>query len=208
MRLPRLDVLIGDVLKVQMASETHVAGGATETSPLAVSSSVVHRMRIFMRLQDGKERDVLFANAKIGVREGHHVAIALAKPPASAMRPVLLANLSTGQREEYREAFADVVRQKIVHARLRAGAAALVLSVGYYLFAHLFQPDGDHLWPAIGIGLLGFGALWGVFAAIDAVVLPRQEKQLMERLRAEIEGRIAIAERKPAPSPSLEAGPA
>jgi hypothetical protein len=208
MRLPRLDVLIGDVVKVQMATETHVAGGATDTAPLAVSSSVVHRMRIFLRQKDGKERDVQFANAKLGVREGHHIAIALAKPLGGAMRPVTLVNLTTGQREEYQDAFRAVVRQKIIHARLRAGAAGLILGVGFFLFAHLFQPEGDHLWPAIGIGLLGFGALWGVFAAVDAVVLPRQERQLIERLRAEIEGRIAIAERKPAPAQSLEAGPA
>jgi hypothetical protein len=208
MRLPRLDVLIGDVVKVQMATETHVAGGATETMPLAVSSSVVHRMRIFLRQKDGKERDVQFANAKLGVREGHHIAIALAKPPGAAMRPVMLANLTTGQREDYQDAFRAVARQKIIHARLRAGAAGLVLGVGFFLFAHLFQPGGDHVWPAIGIGLMGFGALWGIFAAIDAVILPRQEKQLIDRLRAEIEGRIAIAERKSAPPQSLEAGPA
>jgi hypothetical protein len=207
MRLPRLDVLIGDVVKVQLSNETHVAGGATETAPLQVRSSVVHRMRVFVRLKDGKERDLVFANAKIGVREGHHVAIALAKPPGEAMRAVALANLTTGEREEYREAFAAAARQKIVHARLRAGAAGFVLGVGYFLFAHLFQPDGQHVLPAIAVALAGFGALWGLFAAIDAVVLPRQEKQLIERLRAEIEGRIAIAERKPAP-PTLDAGPA
>ncbi len=207
MRLPRLDVLIGDVVKVQLSNETHVAGSASETAPLQVRSSVVHRMRVFVRLKDGKERDIVFANAKIGVREGHHVAIALAKPPGEGLRPVLIANLTTGQREEYPEAFAAAVRQETVQARLRAGAAGLILGVGFFLFAHLFQPNGQHILPAIAVTLGGFGALWGLFAAIDAVLLPREEKQLTDRLRAEIEGRIAIAERKPAP-PTLDAGPA
>jgi hypothetical protein len=195
MRLPKLDVLIGHVLKVQLSTETHVAGQASETMPLSVRSSVVNRMRVFLRTAEGKERDVALANATIGVREGHHLAIALAKPPGAQMQPVMMVNLTTGQREEFREAFTAAARQKIIDARWRAGAAALILGVGFYLFAHLFQPQGEHALSALAIAALGFGGLWGIFAAGDAMVLPRQEKALIERLKAEIEGRIAIAER-------------
>jgi hypothetical protein len=122
MRLPKLDVLIGHVVKVQLSTETHVAGQASETAPLSVRSSVVNRMRVFVRTAEGKERDVVLANSTIGVREGHHLAIALAKPPGQHMLAVTLINLTTGQREEFRDAFAAAVRQKIVDARRRGGA--------------------------------------------------------------------------------------
>jgi hypothetical protein len=192
MRLPRLDIVTGEVVKVQLTTETHVSGGAPHAqTAVKVHSRVINRMRFFIKRQDGKETDFSFANTTVGVREGHRVSVVLAKGPGRApLKPILLHNHSTGQREEMREAFAEAVRQETIPSRWRAAIGAVVMFLVFWAVAAFVKPEDQHVWMALLVGALAFPVLWAGFAGWDAIVLPGRERMIADRIRGEIDGRI------------------
>lgn len=205
MRLPKLDIITGDVVNVQLTTETHVAGsqaaarGKRGGGGLQLSSRVLNRMRVFL-MTDGKERDFTFTNSTVGIREGHRVSIVRAGAP-NARDPVLvmLHNHSTGQREEMTGQLRRAVAQKTLSARWRALGAAVVVFVILIALKAFLNTDRLSVASAFIIAGLSFPVIWGVFAGLDSLMLPRQERDLADRLRAEIEGRLKFSEPPPAP---------
>jgi hypothetical protein len=202
MHLPKLEIVTGDVANVQLTSETHIAGGrgGKARDVLDVRSKVINRTRVFLKTADGRERDFAFANTTVGVREGHRLSVVLAKGAGmKAPQVVLLHNHTTGQRDEMDAVLKEAVRQKTFGARWRALAGAVVIFLAYYGATAALNHGQVNPWLAVAIALGMFPILWGVMGGIDAVVLPQRERQLADRLHAEIEGRLRPLEVKPAP---------
>lgn len=192
MHLPKLEIVTGDVVDVQLTSETHIAGGPGKGRDLVdVRSKVINRTRVFLKAADGRERDFAFANTTVGVREGHRISVVLAKGAGmKAAQVVLLHNHTTGQRDEMEAVLKASVRQKTLGARWRALAGAVVIFLAYYGATAAINQGVVNLWLAIAIALGMFPILWLIMGGIDALVLPRRERVLAERLHAEIEGRL------------------
>lgn len=207
MHLPKLEIVTGDVANVQLTSETHIAGaqaaggrGRRGGQTIDVRSRVINRTRVFLKTADGRERDFSFANTTVGVREGHRLSIVLAKGAGmKAAQAVLLHNHTTGQRDEMETVLKDAVRQKTIGARWRAAIGAVVVFLAYYGTMAALNRGEVNLMLAILIAIGVYPILWLVMGGIDALVLPQRERQLADRLHAEIEGRLRPLDLKPEP---------
>jgi hypothetical protein len=203
MNLPRIEIVEGEVVKVQLTSETHVAGRARVQpgSDLLVSSRVINHMRLFIAIDEKTERDFSFTNTTVGIREGHRVAIVRAKPAGPGpWLNIALYNLTTQQREEQIGAFAKAARQQWVQARYRAalwGAGVFVLDllIGPYL-----HPRDHSLKVAVAMGVLAVPVAWLIGALTDAIVLPARQRAAEKALRAAIDERMGQHKDDPAPS--------
>lgn len=197
MRLPKIEIVEGEVVKVQLTSETHVAGRAHVKvgSDVLVSSKVVNHMRLFIAIDEKTERDFKFTNTTVGIREGHRVAIVRAKPAGPGpWLNIALYNLTTQQREEQIGAFAKAARQQWIPARWRAGVWGFGAFVLFWLFsaiAGLKLNGQDHLKVAIAIGVLVVPIAWLIGAITDRIVIPSNQRAAEKALRFAIDEQMA-----------------
>ncbi len=209
-RPARIDVLQGDVTKVQLTSETHVIAGAKGRAP---KSEVVNKMRVFLRERTGgRETDVTFENTTVGVHEGH--AITVGRAFVRGRRgPVLLTlvNESTGQREEFADGMARALRTETFGPRWKAfGLSAAIFLLGWLwnaLFAQQALGVWGGLWPLF-LAFLAYPAFWAGVAGLDGLTRVRSDGAETARIRAEIT-RLSGAPRDVTPSiagPTSEAG--
>ena len=198
MNLPKLEIIEGDAVKVQLTSETHAParGGVKANDKLLVSSKVLNRMRLFIMRADGKEQDFQFVNSTVGVREGNRVAVVRAKPNGPGpWLVVALYNLTTQTREEQIGAFAKAARQQWIGARWRAGmwaagAFALDLLIGKWLHPH------DHsFWIAISFGIVAYPIAWAIGWITDLIVLPERQREAEKALRFAIDEKMSHAKK-------------
>lgn len=197
----KLELIRGEVTKVQFTSETHVAPGKRG------GQQVLNKMRIFLREKtDGKERDFAFTNTTVGVHEGHTIAIARAVLRGS-QPPVLLAliNESTGQRDDSEEGFARAANiSGFFGPRWKAtGLSAALFALGYLISRFIVSPEkgaGTWItWPLF-LAFLAFPIFWGGVALWDRISQGRSGAIEEERLRTEIAARLAGAAAQPSPA--------
>ena len=201
----KLDLIRGEVTKVQFTSETHLTPAGKRAPP---QSRVLNKMRVFLReTAAGPERDFAFTNTTVGVHEGHHIAIARAAV-RGARTPILLAliNESTGQREDSEDGFARAARvDGFFGPRWKAFAMAAALFVlGYLISRFLVSPSKTAAtwisWPLF-LAFLSFPAFWGGVVVWDRFTRGRTGRIEEERLRAEIASRLAPAQPATTPAP-------
>ena len=185
-RPARIDVLQGDVTKVQLTSETHVIAGAKGRAP---KSEIVNKMRVFLRDRaGGRETDVTFASTTVGVHEGHSITVGRAFVRG---RPVLLTlvNESTSQREEFAEGFARALRTETFGPRWKAFGLSVALFVIGYLTSRLGSPEKGAffwvIWPLF-MAFLAYPAFWAGVAGLDGLTRVRSDGAETARIRAEI----------------------
>lgn len=209
-RPARIDVLQGDVTKVQLTSETHVIPGAKGRAP---KNEIVNKMRVFLRDRaGGRETDVTFANTTVGVHEGHSIAVGRAFV-RGRRSPVLLTlvNESTGQREEFADGFARALRTETFGPRWKAfGLSAAIFFLGWLWNALFGQPTPGvwrGLWPLF-LAFLAYPAFWAGVAGLDGLTRVRSDGAETARIRAEI-ARLSGSPRDVTPSiagPTSETG--
>ncbi len=203
----KLELIRGEVTKVQFTSETHPAPGSRRG---AAQNIILNKMRIFLREKtDDKERDFAFTNTTVGVHEGHTIAIARAIV-RGAKAPVLLAliNESTGQRDDSEEGFERAAHvDGFFGPRWKATGLSTVLFVlGYLISRFIVSPDKTAstwiTWPLF-LAFLAFPIFWGGTVLWDRITRGRTGEVEETRLRAEITARLAgpAAPQTPAPVP-------
>lgn len=192
----KLDIVRGEVTKVQFTSETVSARGRGKT---------VNRMRVFLREGAGAaERDFTFTDTTVGVHEGHVVAIARAIVRGQK-GPVLLAliNESTGQRDDSEEGFARAARPYTMFGpRWKAFfMAAGLFVIGYIVSRFFVSPDKTAMtwvgWPLI-LAFLTYPVFWGAAGMWQQMTAGRAVRDGESALRAEIAARLAP--KTPAPA--------
>ena len=200
----KLELIRGEVTKVQFTSETHPAPGGKRGPS---QSRVINRMRVFLREKaGGKERDFSFTDTTVGVHEGHTVAIARAIVRGSKT-PVLLAlvNESTGQRDDCDEGFARAARVGgFFGPRWKAaGMSGVLFLLGYLISRFIVSPEKTAstwiTWPLV-LAFLAFPVFWGGATLWESITNGRSGAVEEERLRAEIAARLT------APSPASGGG--
>lgn len=182
----KLELIRGEVTKVQFTSETHMPAG--KGGP----GRVVNKMRVFLRERnDGRERDFLFSNTTVGVHEGHMICIARALTKGRA--PILLAliNESTGQREESEDGFeaASVLPGFFGPRWKAAGGSAVIFVLGYLISRFIVSPGkGEGWWISwpLMLAFLAFPILWGGIALWDRITMGQTGRIEQQRLRTEI----------------------
>jgi hypothetical protein len=191
----KLELIRGEVTKVQFTSETHPVPGGKRAPP---TNRVVNKMRIFLKEKaDGKERDFAFTNTTVGVHEGHHIAIARAIV-RGAPGPVLLAliNESTGQRDDSEEGFAQAAKiNGFFGPRWKgAGMSAVLFVFGYLISRFITSPErGEGWWISwpLFLSFLAFPVFWAGAALWERMTRGRSGQVEEERLHAEIAARLA-----------------
>lgn len=199
----KLEVIRGEVTKVQFTSETHVVQGR---------SRVVNKMRVFLRESpQAKERDFGFVGSTVGVHEGHHIAIARANVRGEKA-PVLLAliNESTGQREEWEAGFERAARPGgMFGPRWKAfGLSAAFFVLGYLVSRFIMSPEkGATWWVAwpLMLSFLAFPAFWGAILLWDRIQYGRTSRTAIADMHAEIAHRMG-APAAPGPAGGSGAG--
>lgn len=189
----KLELIRGEVTKVQFTSETHPAPGGKSGPAI-----ILNKMRIFLREKDGgQERDFAFTNTTVGVHEGHTIAIARAIV-RGARAPVLLAliNESTGQRDDSEEGFERAGHvDGFFGPRWKAtGLSAVLFVLGYLISRFIVSPDKTSstwiTWPLF-LAFLAFPIFWGGTVLWDRITRGRTGEVEEARLRAEITARLA-----------------
>ncbi len=188
----KLEIIRGEITKVQFTSETAPARGA------AAKPQTVNKTRIFLReTAGGPERDFVFTDTTVGVHEGHTIAIARALARGHK-GPILLAliNESTGQRDESAAGFARAARPYAMFGpRWKAFGLSAALFVAGYLASRFFvSPDKGAgwwiSWPLM-LAFLAFPVFWGLAALWESMTQGRAVRDGEGALRAEIATRLA-----------------
>src|SRR5262245_12294204 len=107
----KLLISAGDVIEVQLTSETVVIEGATRRH--VEPGHITNRMRLFVRELDGSEMKYDFEDTELGVRESQRVAIVRAHlKRAPAPVNMILFNLSSNERDTFEPGLAAYLGHK------------------------------------------------------------------------------------------------
>lgn len=197
----KLMITTGEVLRVQLTSETHMLKSPT---PTGAQSRVVNKMRIFLRdSADGKEKDFTFVNSSVGVREGHRISVVRAQlRHIKAPLLLMLVNHATGQREESENGFTTAMSPKgYFGPRWRAFGLTTILFFLFWAISHFIVRQGSgglmSFFMAFMFSFLTFPVFWGGVVMWDRFTVPKRERVEADRLRAEINGRLAALDAAP-----------
>lgn len=187
----------GDVLEVQLTSETVVIETPHGRRPAAEPGHITNRMRLFVKLTDGKEQKFDFEDTELGVREGQRVAIVRGqRGRAPAPSNLMLFNLSSGERDIFEPAVAAYLERKTwfgppFQAVLWAAAVALI----FWLVSTFIVRQGHgglmSVILAMMFAFLTYPLFWwlcGLWARFSA---RSRFKAARSRLIADVEARVA-----------------
>lgn len=205
----RFQISAGEVIEVQLTSETYVIEGrASPSTKKRVKSKpqaggrIVNRMRVFLREADGKERNYDFAEAKIGLHDGHHAAVVRAKPKG-VRDPINLAlvNYSTDERDLFESNIAALLDKPVWFGpKWKAlGLSALMLLIGMGLSHFVISPGKGWayaFWWALFFSFLAFPIFWGVATLWTRLTERARFQRERGKLLAEIE--TALKAHRPA----------
>ena len=168
----KLDLIRGEVTKVQFTSETHPVATRPGAAP---QTRVLNKMRVFLREKAGApERDFAFTNTTVGIHEGHTIAIARAARVDGFFGP----------------------RWKAF------GMAGVLFVLGYIASRFIVSPDKTSAtwisWPLF-LAFLSFPAFWGGTVVWDRFAHGRTGRAEEDRLRTEITERLG---KQSPPSPA------
>src|SRR6185295_11893448 len=127
----------GDVIDVQLTSETVVIEGAQGRRVEDTPGHILNRMRLFVR-EDAGERKYDFDDSELGVRETQRVAVVRGKLKRID-EPVnlILFNLSSGEKDCFeRGLFAYLSHRPFFGPLWKAGVLSLGTALIFYLVSH------------------------------------------------------------------------
>lgn len=133
-----LIVAAGDVLDVQLTSETVVIDTPLGRRPAGEPGHITNRVRLFVKDLDGKEQVFDFEDTELGVRESQRVAIVRAKSGrAHAPINLMLFNLSSAQHDTFEPGLAAYLgRKPFFGPPWKAAALSLVGALIFWLMSH------------------------------------------------------------------------
>ncbi|MEM7415654.1 MAG: hypothetical protein AAF389_09185 [Gemmatimonadota bacterium] len=193
-----LDSVTGEVMRERQRSETEVSGsisgggsGSHRGVSGSMSSSTTLFQSIFLRLPNGKEREITFEDFEIPCREGHQLTIVHASRSGRDSHVVAYHNHATEQSFPVESSIAAVVRPPMDAAIGVWGLAAFGLG--------MISMWNDGTWAtdrvkAIGVSLIVGVILGGVAWAILRVLSFVRGGPRASTLRTAIGSEIAAVE--------------
>jgi hypothetical protein len=211
-------ITAGDVIDVQLTSETVVIDGADVRH--VEPGHITNRMRLFVREGEGQERKYDFDDTELGVRETQRVAIVrgLVKG-AKAPLNLILFNLSSGERELFEQGLAIYLARKPLFGTI---AKAVLLSMLVTLITWLTQllfdigyDGGLGFGLALMFGLFAYPVFWWLCSVWDRISERGRYTRARKRFIAEMTGRVRAyapraaqtAQAAPAPPPPVAEPP-
>jgi hypothetical protein len=200
-----LVISAGDVIEVQLTSETVViegAGGQRHAEP----GHITNRMRLFVRETDGGEKKYDFEDTELGIRETQRVAIVRGRLKKAA-QPVhlILFNLSSNEHDTFEPGLAAYLGRKPFFGPLwKAGALSLGVAVIFWFVSNFITRNGEggmaSVWLAGMFAFLTYPVWWWLCSTWDRITERMRYKSARQKFIKDMAGRVkAYAPSTPAP---------
>lgn len=171
----KLLVTAGDVIDVQLTSETVVIEGADRRH--VEPGHITNRMRLFVKLTDGKEQKFDFEDSDLGVRETQRVVVVRGQGKGKNDRGpynIVLFNVSSGERGEFEPGLRAFLGHKPFFGPLwKAGVLALGVMLVFWFVSNFITRDGNggmgSIWLAVMFGFLTYPVFWWLAKVWDRV---------------------------------------
>ncbi len=202
----KLLINAGDVIEVQLTSETVVIEGADRRH--VEPGHITNRMRLFLRETDGKERKYDFEDTELGVRETQRVMVVRGqrKGAASAYN-IALFNVSSGERGEFESGLAAYLGRKPFFGPLwKATVLALGVAFIFWFVSNFITRNGYggllSVSLALMFGFLTYPVFWWICRTWDRITERMRYRAARKRFLKDMEGRVsAYAPQASAPAP-------
>ncbi len=210
----KLLINAGDVIDVQLTSETVVIEGADRRH--VEPGHITNRMRLFIRETDGKEKKYDFEDSELGVRETQRVVVIRAqgkKDPAAYN--ILLYNLSSNERGDFDAGLARYLGHKPFFGPLwKAAVLALGLALVFWFVSNFITRNGYGGLTSVGLALmfafLTYPVFWWLCLTWDRITERMRFRAARKRFLSDMDGRVrayAPQASAPAAAPAQAAQP-
>jgi hypothetical protein len=188
-------IAAGDVIEVQLTSETVViegAGGRRNAEP----GHITNRMRLFVRETDGAEKKYDFEDTELGVRETQRVAIVRAHlPKAGEPAHLILFNLSSGESDTFEPALAAYLGHKPFFGPLwKAAAFSFGVAVMFWFASNFLTRNGNggmaSVWLALMFAFLTYPVFWWICRTWDRITERMRYKAARKRFIKDMTGHV------------------
>jgi hypothetical protein len=208
----------GDVIEVQLTSETVVIEGADRRH--VEPGHITNRMRLFLREVEGGEKKYDFEDTELGVRESQRVAIVRAKlKGAPEPANLILFNLSSGEKDTFEPGLAAYLGHKPFFGPLwKAAALSLGVAVVFWFASNFIYRSGQGgLMSVMLAGMFAFltyPVFWWLARVWDRLTEKMRYRAARKRFINEMIGRVrpyapgaTPAAAAPAPAAAAQAAP-
>jgi hypothetical protein len=197
----------GDVIEVQLTSETVIIAGADRRH--VEPGHITNRMRLFVRETDGAEKKYDFEETKLGVRETQRVAIVRGQRKHDpAPMNLILFNLSSGEKDTFEAGLAAYLGRKPFFGPLwKAAVLALGVAMVFWFVSNFITRHGDgglmSIMLAVMFAFLTYPVFWWITRTWDRLTEKWRYKAARKRFINEMAGRVRVyAPGAAAPSPT------
>lgn len=191
----KLIVAAGDVIDVQLTSETVVIEGADRRH--VEPGHITNRMRLFVKLTDGKEQKYDFEDTELGVRETQRVVVVRGQGKGKQDRGpynIVLFNLSSGERGEFESGLAAYLGHKPFFGPLwKAAVLSFGVMLVFWFVSNFITRDGNggmgSIWLAVMFGFLTYPVFWWLAKVWDRITERMRYRAARKRFLAEMQAR-------------------
>ncbi|MEZ5994728.1 MAG: hypothetical protein R3C25_03160 [Hyphomonadaceae bacterium] len=192
----KLLITAGDVIEVQLTSETVVIDSHDGRRPVAEPGHITNRMRLFVREADGKEQKFDFEETELGVRETQRVAVVRGKTKR-APEPfnMVLFNLSSGERDTFESGLRAYLGRKPFFGPLsKAAVWAFGVALVFWFYSNYIERGGDgglgSISLAVMFAFLTYPVFWWLCRTWDRITERMRYKAARKRFLAEMDTRV------------------
>ena len=193
----KLLVRAGDVIDVQLTSETVVIEGADRRQ--VEPGHITNRMRLFVKLTDGAEQKFDFEDTELGVRETQRVVIVRGQGKGKLDRGpynIVLFNVSSGERGEFESGLRAFLAHTPFFGPLwKAAVLAFAVAVVFWLISNFETRDGHggagSIWLAVMFAFLTYPVFWWLTRTWDRITERMRYSAAKKKFLAEMSARAA-----------------
>lgn len=193
----KLLVRAGDVIDVQLTSETVVIEGADRRH--VEPGHITNRMRLFVKLTDGTEQKFDFEDTELGVRETQRVVIVRGQGKGKLDRGpynIVLFNVSSGERGEFENGLRTFLGHKPFFGPLwKAAVISLVVAVVFWLISNFETRHGEggtgSMWLAVMFAFLTYPVWWWLCRTWDRITERMRYRAAKKKFLGEMSARAA-----------------
>lgn len=185
----------GDVIEVQLTSETVVIEGAGGRRD-AETGHITNRMRLFVRQTDGAEKKYDFEDTELGVREEQRVAIVRGKLKRwPEPRNLILFNLSSNEKDTFEHGLAAYLGHKPFFGPLwKAATISFGVAVVFWFVSNFIERGGNgglmSIMLALMFAFLSYPLFWWICRTWDRLTEKARYKAARKKFIAEMSGRV------------------
>lgn len=202
----KLLINAGDVVEVQLTSETVVIEGADRRH--VEPGHITNRMRLFVRETDGKENKYDFEDTELGVRETQRVVVMRGRGKRGQPYNILLYNLSSNERGDFEPGLAAYLGRKPFFGPLwKAAVLALGVALVFWFVSNFVTRNGYggtlSVALALMFGFLTYPVFWWLSRAWDRITERMRYRAARKKFLADMDVRVKVyaPEARPAAPP-------